>query len=98
MSQEPKYERLNRWRMAVVNSSLPFHTKALLVCMGIKWMNENLTCFPSQRTIATVLGCNVKTVNKHLKIAEKEGWLSVTPRGTDKGWRRNEYYGFIPAK
>ena len=93
------YTRLNQWRIAVCDSDLPYATKGILLTMSVKWMDKNLYCHPSMRTIAETYGCSTNTVNKHINIAKQEGWLNVQSKtGAKQGWRRNDYLGFVPEK
>jgi len=93
-----KYTRLNQWRIAVCESDLHKTTKCVLLVMSVKFMDEELYCFPSQRLLAKFVGCTWTTVNTHIRKAKETGWLDVkSETGAKQGWRRNDYYGFIPV-
>lgn len=51
---------------------------------------NDLTCYPSQRTLADITGSSVETVRRHIKRNVDAGWLVVVERGNS--YKRSSRY------
>lgn len=59
--------------------------------------NETQTCFPSQDTIAKMLGLTRQTVNKALDSLEKAGLIEIRGRTRESGGRASNEYTLLPV-
>lgn len=57
---------------------------------------QDLTCYPSQKTLANITGSSVETVRRHIKKNVDAGWLVVVERGNS--YKRSSLYRLaVPA-
>ena len=68
------------WRAAVGYSNLSLTTKGVLQAVGLHLSSVGLSCYPSVRRLAAIAGCGEKAARTHLRLAEKKGWIRITPR------------------
>ncbi|WP_083888985.1 helix-turn-helix domain-containing protein [Gordonia sp. KTR9] len=58
---------------------------------------KDLTCYPSQSTLAEITGSSVETVRRHIKKNVDAGWLVVVERGNS--YKRSSLYRLsVPAR
>lgn len=87
------------WQQAICGEQGPQNPIARLVLLIISLhMNaEGVNAWPSQETIARRALVSRRSVVKHLKIAERIGWVARHPAGFHKqGWRRDGYEAVVP--
>ena len=95
--QTNKWQRIKNWRKKVYLSKLSPGQKHVAITLSI-YMDKDLHAFPSQETLSKMTSYNVKTVRLHLKKLEMFGWIQRDPgAGHARGWRKNHYWGFVPA-
>jgi hypothetical protein len=51
---------------------------------------NDMTCYPSQRTLARLLGCSTETVRRHVKVNSDAGWIEKIRDGKS-GALTNKY-------
>lgn len=85
------------WRRALRDHG-PKSPSVLLTLFVIgTFMDRTGRAFPSQQLIAKGIRGSVKTVQRHLEIARRDGWLSIETAGRGgKGWRHYAYRAAIP--
>lgn len=88
------------WRHAVAKSGLSATTKAVLNGGLSLFMNEaGQSCFPKIADLVEYTGLDKKTVIKHLKIAEDEGWIVASNHGLrGQKWKQKEYRARWPER
>ncbi len=60
-------------------------------------MDRTGRAFPSQQLIAKGMRGSVKTVQRHIEIARRDGWICIETAGRGgKGWRHYAYLAAIP--
>ncbi len=89
------------WRRIIGSPYCPLRpgVKFLLTALsryGDRW-GQNI--YPSQRELAYCAGVSPKTVNKALKLADKEGWIIRKEMGSQngKGYKHHVYELAVPA-
>jgi hypothetical protein len=95
--QERAYKHV--WQQAVmVSDDLDAETKVMLWRMGEEWMGpDGMNCYPSQETIAEVVGCARETVNRRLGKAEAAGFLVREYRPDRHGRERLHFTPLLPG-
>ena len=94
-----KYERgtafLFEWRDAIQSPAGPPNPTTRHVLLSLStWMDlQGKSCFPTQEQIQTATGLTPKTIRKHIRLAEKQGWIKTYRRteATSQTWN----YGYI---
>jgi hypothetical protein len=86
------------WRRALRDHG-PASRSVLLTLFTIgTFMNRDGYAFPGQQTIARGARASVRTVQRHIEKAEREGWIGVRLAGRGgQGWRHLAYRAAIPA-
>ena len=69
----------------------------MLITLSMDADADGGSCFPSTRRLAERTGISRRHVEKHLRRGEAEGWITRTPIGEGKGWKRTSYDLLIPA-
>lgn len=89
--------RVWRWRRALGESDLQATTRDILRVLSEFMNSEGDRCYPPIADLAHKSGRDRKTVQDHLRKAEKRGWLRIESAGM-KGqhWRRNKYIARWP--
>lgn len=70
------------------------HVLTTLARYGDKWGGD---IFPSQRSIAFRAGVALPNVNKIMKRAVSEGWITRAETGSHRGYKKHSYELCIPA-
>lgn len=85
------------WRRALRDHG-PKSPSVLLTLFVIgTFMDRDGRAFPGQQLIAKGIRGSVKTVQRHIEIVRREGWLHVETAGRGgKGWRHYAYRAAIP--
>lgn len=61
------------------------------------YMDRDGIAWPSQELIAAGARASVRTVQRHIAIAERAGWLGIQLAGRGgQGWRHNAYRAAVP--
>jgi len=61
------------------------------------WMHEDGSCYPTYPQLIEASRLSRPTVNKHIDLAEEEGWiLRLTKAAKRNRWRHNAYQATIP--
>ena len=91
---------LIRWRNLVFSENgLPSTTKLVLATLSLHMNKDGGSCFPSIRHLSDRSSLSEKAVCKHIKEAEKDGWIFRRDRiTTGKGWRGKSYQAVIPQQ
>ena len=87
------------WRGHVASERGPESatTRHVLITLSLYMSIKGESCFPSIDTLVEDTGLTRPTVIKHLKKAQKEGWLTVSKHGYQgQKWARNEYRPTLP--
>ena len=97
MSQ--KIAPLFTWRSALSSSAGPKSavTRHILLAISLYMSEKGEGAFPSMERLADDTGLSVRSIKKHVPLAEELGWLKVIKkRGRGQGWKRNDYKATIP--
>ena len=90
----------NRWEWThIVNRYGPRKNpvRHLVNVLAVEFMDDNAVCFPARDVLAFAMGCSLKTAERAIAIAEREGWLIVgKKRRSGRAWCVNEYHAAIP--
>ena len=73
------------WEEQVLGSDLPPTTRLVLVTLGTYMDKHGTGAFPSQQTLAERSHLGVRTVRKHLELAQRKGWLLKVRQGRHVG-------------
>ena len=90
-----------QWLDAIRSTSGPKKaiTRWILINLGLHAKDDGSCCFPTYKTQAKETGCNERTINRNLEIAEAEGWIKKKGhRGKGQAWRNYEYILLVPDK
>ena len=88
------------WRKAICEQGpTGAVTRAVLQALSA-YMNEHgENAFPSIATLARDTGLSMRTVGKHLKFAEADGWFTRKRwRANGKDWAQYRYVPTLPAR
>lgn len=94
-----KIAPLFTWRSAFSSAAGPENpvTRHVLLAISLYMSEKGDGAFPSMEKLSEDTGLSVRTIKKHVPLAEELGWLNVVKKkGTGKGWRRNDYKATIP--
>lgn len=95
----PSLSPLFTWRSLVSSDRGPdaSTTRHVLLALSLHMNEKGGSCFPSTRTLSNETGLSRRTVEKHLRKAEGEGWLRRDAHGfSGQGWKRYEYAAKVP--
>lgn len=87
------------WRSVVASEHGPPSStrRHVLLTLSLHMNERGGSCFPSTRTLAQETGLSRKTVEKHLRTANEEGWIDRSVHGlSGQGWKRFEYGAEFP--
>jgi len=100
VSKKGKYHYLHEYRKAICSADGPKKPTRRHVLLTLsQFMNENLYCFPSIKTLAEATRLNERTVRNHLFTAVAEGWIKRNIKGINsQGWKLYEYFGIVPKR
>ena len=65
-------------------------TKATMAALMTYADFDDLTCYPSQQTLARITGTHVATVRRHIRKNVDAGWLKTLERGSS--YKRSSKY------
>jgi Helix-turn-helix domain len=73
-------------------------TRLVLFVLALHMKKNGADCFPSQSRIAKRTGLSERAVRNHLKLAARDGWLTVGKRERkgNKAWFVHQYTPTIP--
>lgn len=90
---------VDRWRNAVLSKDGPRDpsTRLMLMTLSMHMDPDGTNAWPSQKTLATRTGLTRRTVQRHLRLAEHDGWIA-RGRGPKHGrnWRLTSYQACLP--
>ena len=81
---------------AVIDRNLRALDVRVLAAIGI-YAGRDGTAWPSQETLATMLGMTRETVCKSIARLRRHGYLDRYRKRTPRGWHRNVYRLLYPA-
>lgn len=86
------------WQRAILASDLPSTTKLVLMALSTHLNKGTGLAFPSIRMLMKDTGLSNKAVIKHLRGAERAGWIETGNYGYfDQRWARKSYRPQIPV-
>ena len=100
VSKKGKYQNLYNYRNTICSADGPEKptTRHVLLTLS-QFMDENMYCFPSIKTLAEDTALNERTVRNRLFDAVEDGWIERNRRGTNgQGWRLYSYVGITPKR
>jgi hypothetical protein len=73
-------------------------TRSVLIAVSLHMNRDGTRAWPTQELIAKRAGVGERTVRRHLKTAERDGWVERTlvRRGKGHAWYRTEYAACVP--
>jgi hypothetical protein len=81
------------WRHAITQSELQPLTRLVLFTLSIHMSEAGENCYPSQDLLCLETGLTPPTLRKHLKLAEKAGWIVIEQaESRTKGRNRSDHY------
>lgn len=89
-----------KWMNAIASKYGPRNptTRHVLLTLSLHMNQRGDNAWPSQSLLAERTELSERSVQKHLKLAEKLGWLKVYDKGTTgQGWRLHGYVATVPA-
>lgn len=89
-----QHEHFN-WRNLVLDSDLPFQSKAIALFLSTYMNGQQQIAWPSQATIVGRLGIAKSTLNKYLNILEGNGWITRESGNYGKSTR---YFSTYPQE
>lgn len=88
-----------KWRDALASAAGPLSssTRHVLLTLSLHMNSRGTHAFPSQELLSVRTAMSVRAVGKHLRLAEREGWLAIRKQGRPgQGWARNHYSAAVP--
>ncbi len=85
-----KLKPLFTWRSAICESDLHRTTRHIALTLSLHMSEMGDSCFPSIARLARESGCDSRTVQRHLRTLEAEGWIE---RGEHIGTGGRGKYG-----
>lgn len=88
-----------RWREAIMSELGPPNPLARIVLMAVSMPmhNDGTGAWEAQTKIADRAAVGLRTVKRHLEIAERHGWIErKTVKVAGRQWRRTEYSACVP--
>lgn len=74
-------------------------TRHVLLALSLYMGEKGDGAFPSTRTLAADTGLSRRTVEKHLREAESQGWIGRDQHGFGgMGWKRYDYAASLPER
>jgi len=95
-----KFHDLFEYRKAIISDSGPDSATMRHVLLTLsQFMDEDLYCYPSIKTLAAATALNERTVRNQLQEAVHDGWIERKIKGINgKGWKLYDYIGAIPER
>lgn len=94
-----KIQPLFTWRSAFQSPGGPESpvTRHVLLSISLYMSEKGEGAFPSMEKLSEDTGLNLRTIKKHVPLAEELGWIKVVKKaGRGRGWKRNDYKAQIP--
>lgn len=91
---------LFQWREAVMSDMGPSSpiTRYVLLTLSMRMDIDGRGAYPSQTTLSEMTKLAKRTVNEHLQLAEKEGWIArLLQRRKARIWHNHRYEVRFPA-
>jgi hypothetical protein len=86
-----------RWLQAIAASDLPSTTRLVMHTLSLHMASGGGSCYPGLTLIAAESGLDKSTVRRHLRQAEKLGWIRrIRERRPQGAWGRTTYVPTIP--
>jgi len=97
-SPRRKVKDVFEWRDTVLSKSGPCPTTRLVLSALGKHMNKTGgSCYPSYELLVEETGLSLRSVKRHMNLANNEGWFKRSEKkGHAKGWRRYDYQATLP--
>jgi hypothetical protein len=91
-------KKLFKWREAITSKYGPEPlTRLILLTLSLHMNQSGGSCFPSIKTLMQETGLGNKAVIRHIRLAEKTGWIRKEICGfSGQGWKRHSYKAKIP--
>jgi DNA-binding transcriptional ArsR family regulator len=69
----------------LVAQGVPYYTIGTFCALTDHANNKNQLCWPSMTRLSKILGCSIRTVQRHLRILEQCGLVQFVERRRNKG-------------
>jgi DNA-binding transcriptional ArsR family regulator len=69
----------------LVSGGVPVYALGTLCALSDHANNKNGLCWPSMNRLARILGCSVRTVQRHLHLLKDQGLIEFVERRRNKG-------------
>lgn len=80
------------WRRALIQSDLSSTTKHVMLTLACHVSEAGYGCFPSMKTLSEETSLTRDTVKRHLRLAEKKGWVQREDQFTENGRQTSNSY------
>lgn len=84
------------WRAALTRSDLPATSRHVALVLSTFMDTNGGGAWPSLGTLAAAVGRSPRTVQRHLRRLEADGWLLVEPSKGGKPVNTNRWRAHIP--
>ena len=84
MAQKQKFTRIPKIE-ELVGAGVPAYAIGTLCVLSDHANSKNGLCWPSMNRLARILGCSVRTVQRHLHALKEKGLIEFVERRRNKG-------------
>ena len=94
MAQKQKFTRIPKIE-ELVGAGVPAYAIGTLCVLSDHANSKNGLCWPSMNRLARILGCSVRTVQRHLHALKEKGLIEFVERRRNKGRYSSYLYRVI---
>ena len=84
MAQKQKFTRIPKIE-ELVGAGIPAYAIGTLCVLSDHANSKNGLCWPSMNRLARILGCSVRTVQRHLHVLKNQGIIEFVERRRNRG-------------
>ena len=84
MAVKQKFTRMPKTE-GIMEAGVPAYTIGTLCVLSDHANSKNGLCWPSMNRLARILGCSVRTVQRHLHVLKDKGLLEFVERRRNRG-------------
>jgi DNA-binding transcriptional ArsR family regulator len=84
VAQKQKFTRIPKIE-ELIGAGVPAHAIGTLCALSDHANSKNGLCWPSMNRLARILGCSVRTVQRHLHVLKEKGLIEFVERRRNRG-------------
>jgi DNA-binding transcriptional MocR family regulator len=84
VAQKQKFTRIPKIE-ELVGAGIPAYAIGTLCALSDHANSKNGLCWPSMNRLARILGCSVRTVQRHLHVLKNQGFIEFVERRRNRG-------------